>query len=212
MARILIAIPTYDKKVDIEILTGIAQLIGVYPEHQFGIDFVSSSLITEARNYLVKRFLDTDFEWLYFWDSDVVIRDMSFISKLLETASTLKADIVGGAYRFKHRSGLYVVGNLEEGKVRNFTKDDLTQPQLVDVIGTGSMLISRKVLEAIDKPCFYFTEHVGGTSPEDFNFCLDAKKKGFLVAVDPRFSTFHYGTAFWEHSGITKEKELVEPS
>ena len=96
-----IAIPAYERKVDVEILTAVAQLPGVYPHVTFALDFIVSSIITNARNYLVRQFLTSDCEWLYFWDADVVIRDMTFLTKLLETAESLGAKIVGGAYRIK---------------------------------------------------------------------------------------------------------------
>src|SRR5260221_662205 len=83
MAKILIAMPTYDRKVDVEILTAIARLPGHYPEHSFGFDFITGPLITYSRNYLVKRFLETDCDWLYFWDSDVVIKYLSLWNSLM---------------------------------------------------------------------------------------------------------------------------------
>lgn len=199
MAKIFVAIPTYDKKVDIEIMAMFARLPGEYPEHQFGLDYIASSLITDARNYLTRRFLETDFDWLYFWDADLAIRDVSFLGKMLETASSLKADIVGGPYRFKNNEELYVAGNNHKGIIKNFSKKDLKEPMIVDCVGTGSMLISRKAIETIGDPWFSFIELKGKTIPEDFHFCKLARDKGLKVAIDPRFRTAHFGYAFWEH-------------
>lgn len=212
MAKVFLAFPTYDKKVDIEILQTVAQLPAHYPQTSFLIDFISTSLITTARNYLVKRFLKNDCDWLYFWDSDVIIRDLTFLDKLTETADSLKADIVGGAYRIKHDRGLYAFGNYNsEGKLINFTVDNLPNyPLLVDTLATGSMMISRKVLETIPAPWFSFVEKPDETIPEDHNFCNIARAAGFKVAVDPRFDTFHVGHAAWSH--LSKPTEIVDPS
>lgn len=208
--KIFVAIPTYDKKVDIEIMSVFAQLPGRYQQIVFGLDFMQSSLISFARNHLVKRFLETDFDWLYFWDADVVIRDISFIEKLLETAAKMEADVVGGVYRLKssakeHRQ--YAAGNNDtKGNVtnvsgiQNFLVGELKEPQYADVIATGSMLISRNVLETLKDPWFTIVDlPEGKIIPEDYNFCADARKAGFKVAVDPRFDTFHFGTSFWQH-------------
>lgn len=216
MAKIFVAIPTYNKQVDIEIMSMFAQLPGHYQgQHVFGFDYIQSSLISYARNYLVRRFLKSDFEWLYFWDADVVIRDVTFIEKLLETAARLEADVVGGVYRLKssapgHRQ--YAAGNTDtQGNldnvsgIQNFMVGELTQPQLADVIATGSMLIHRSVLESLKDPWFTIVDLSDGkVIPEDYNFCADARKAGFKVAVDPRFDTFHFGTSFWQHHYLEK--------
>lgn len=211
MAKIFVAIPTYDKKVDIEIMSIFAQLPGHYNgKHIFGLDFMQSSLISYARNHLVKQFLASEFEWLYFWDADVVIRDLSFIDKLLETSHTLDAKIVGGVYRLKsshptHKQ--YAAGNRDlkantanVSGIQNFLAGELTEPQLADVIATGSMLIHRSVLERLPDPWFTIVDlSKGQVIPEDYNFCVKAKRYGFNVAVDPRFDTYHFGTSFWQH-------------
>lgn len=216
MSKIFVAIPTYNKQVDIEIMSVFAQLPGHYNgTHIFGLDFMQSSLISYARNYLVKRFLETDFEWLYFWDADVVIRDLSFIEKLLETSEKFDARVVGGLYRLKSSHAThkqYAAGNIDtQGNVanvsgiQNFLAGEVTEPQLADVIATGSMLIHRSVLETLKDPWFTIVDlSEGKVIPEDYNFCSDVRKAGFKVAVDPRFDTFHFGTSYWQHHYLDK--------
>lgn len=187
-----------------------AQLPGYYAgKHVFGFDYMQSSLICYARNYLVSRFLASDFEWLYFWDADVVIRDVTFTDKLLETSQALDALVVGAPYRLKSNGGLYSVGMKGDGGaanltgIRNFEKGELTGPQLVDALATGSMLIHRSVLEAVKDPWFTIVDLPDlKFIPEDFNFCANAQKAGFKVAVDPRIETYHFGTSFWKHSPL----------
>lgn len=209
--KIFVAIPTYDKKVDIEIMSMFAQLPGHYNgQHIFALDFMQSSLISYARNHLARRFLETDFDWLYFWDADVVIRDPSFIEKLLETAARMEADVVGGIYRLKSSGkghAQYAAGNVDTkgnminvSDIQNFLVGEVKEPQRADVIATGSMLISRRVLETLKDPWFTIVDLPHGkVIPEDYNFCAEARKAGFTVAADPRFDTFHFGTSFWQH-------------
>jgi GT2 family glycosyltransferase len=209
MAKIYIAIPTYDKKVDIEIMQMFAQLLGRYPQHDFALDFIQSSLISYARNFLATRFMENDFEWLYFWDADLVIRNPKFIEYLLETAEKLDAKVVGGAYMLKSPYGKYAQGNRDKKSlhgIKNFIKGELKEPMLVDALCTGTMLIHRSVLEKMKEPYFTVTDIDNGNFiPEDYNFCAHAKKLGFKVALDPRFNTYHFGTAFWEHTLETPE-------
>ena len=198
--NIFLAFPTYDHKVDGEIMMMAAQLPPLYPQHQFQIDFIAGSILTGGRNYLVRNFLKSDSEWLLFWDSDVVIRDPSFLRKMLETAQNLKADVVGGPYLIKNDQNLYAFGNYHDGKLINFKVGELRQPMLVDTIVAGMMLINRKVLEKLKAPWFYIVDDKSGrTKTEDFNFCDDARKKGFKVAIDPRFDTYHFGLGCWKH-------------
>lgn len=204
--KIVIGIPTYDKRVDVEIMSTMNRLPFRYLEYDFGLDFITSSIITHARNHLCRRALEAEADWLYFWDSDVVINDLSFLEKLLETSKRLDALVVGGVYRLKRPGAhLYAAGMVENGEVKNFTAADLKEPRLCDVLATGSMLIHRSVLEKMGDPWFSIIDKPGGVLPEDFNFCLRAKEMGFKVAADPRFQTRHYGIAFWEHSPTTNQ-------
>ncbi len=208
--KVFIAIPTYNKQVDVEIMSMFARLPGEYPHITFGFDFIQGSLISYSRNYLVRRFLESDCDWLYFWDADVVIRDPSFLAKLLETSEKFDAKVVGGVYRLKSSHTLhkqYAAGNKDPNGnvanvsgIQNFLVGELHEPQLADVIATGSMLIHRSVLETLKDPWFTIVDlPKGQVIPEDYNFCADVRKAGFKVAVDPRFDTFHFGTSYWQH-------------
>lgn len=197
MKRIFIGLPAYQRQIDVEILFSVLRMQG---EYQYEFDYIGSSIITDARNYLVKRFLDSDNEWLYFWDADIVVKDANLFTKLIETSENLDAAIVGAAYRLKNRLGLVVGGNQnEEGQIKNLESSGLKTPILVDAVGTGTMLIRRDVLTTMQAPWFEFVTTADHVQPEDYNFCLKAKKLGFKVALDPRILTLHYGPHFWEH-------------
>lgn len=204
MKKVFIGFPVLERNLDVEILMSFAELEG-----ELCLDFVSGSIVSEGRNYLVRRFLQTDFEWLFFWDNDIVIRrersgsgewGPDFLSQLIETSEKLDAPIVGAAYRMKNPTGL-VIGGMrgEDGKIHNLPANDLTEPRVVDAVGTGTMLIHRKVLESLADPYFEFVHYPNWVMPEDYDFCLKAKEKGFKTAIDPRIRTVHYGKAPWIH-------------
>jgi len=204
MAKILIAIPTYDKKVDVELLSTIVALPGQYPQHTIGLTFMAGSIIQSARNNFCKVFLQNpELDWLYMWDADVVIKDLTFIDKLLETAEKLDAQIVGGLYRIKAPGGRLSASYYKDSSKTPFNSDnykvgDIIEPQLVDCLATGSMLIKREVLETIPEPWFEFRDFPDAKVwPEDYVFCDKAHAAGFQVAADPRFDTYHYGYAAW---------------
>lgn len=197
MNKIFIGFPTYDRRLDIEILFSIVKLKG---DFQLMFDFHGSSIVQQGRNYLVERFLESDCEWLYFWDTDIVIHDDTFLDKLIETSKKLDAGIVGAAYRMKNPDGYVIGGMLEaDGKVHNLKSKEITEPRIVDAVGTGTMLIRRDVLETMPNPWFTFVDHPGWVMPEDYNFCLKAAEYGFKTAMDPRIITLHYGQAPWAH-------------
>lgn len=195
--RVYVGIPAYHRSIDVEILFGITEILS---ETELELDTAIVSLIHVARNSLVERFLKSDAGWLYFWDADTVIRDSKLFLKLIETSERFDAGIVGAAYRWKDASGRLVAGNLENGKILNFTEKDVTEPRLADAVGTGTMLIRRDVLEAMPAPWFEFVDTPEFTWSEDYNFCLKAKKLGFKTALDTRIATRHYGLQFWGHT------------
>lgn len=193
--RILVGIPTYDRRVDIEIAKGLVNL--ERDGHDFDVCFPVSSHISRNRNYIVHAALDGGHDWLLFWDSDISIQE-GFLTKMLETAYKHSADIVCGCYKMKEEGGKYVLGEKDGDKYRNLT--EITSVQEVDAGGTGIMLIHRRVLEALDEPWFTIIDGKNlFVMPEDFEFCRRAKEKGFKIVADPRFITHHYGVKAYSH-------------
>lgn len=198
---IYIGIPSYDRRLDIDMAFNLARI----RNHDLMFQSISSSLITYSRNYLATQFLKTQCEYLLFLDSDIIIQDPTFIDKLLETSKI--ADIVGGAYMIKGATNEYVAANVVDeihGVLKMYQRKkagELKEPELVDAVGTGIMLIKRKVFETLEDPWFEMIDFSGAqVFPEDFNFCLKAQKAGFKVAIDPCFATMHMGIGFWKHN------------
>ena len=193
--RILIAIPSYDRRLDIEIARGLLHLERAM--YDFDLVMPVSSHISRNRNLAVHECLKGDYDWLLFWDSDIGLEER-FLDKMIETAYKHEAQIVCGSYKMKEENGKYVLGERKGDKYENLT--EISKVREVDAGGTGVMLISRKVLEALEDP--WFTIEDGKSLfvlPEDFRFCQKAKEKGFKIMADPRFTTNHYGSKSYSH-------------
>lgn len=193
--RILVAIPTYDRRVDIDIARGLLRL--EREGHDFDLIMPVSSHISRNRNLAAHELLKGDYDWLLFWDSDIGLEE-GFLKKMLETAYKHDADIVCGCYKMKEENGKYVLGIKNGDRYENLT--EIRQVREVDAGGTGCLLIKRRVLEALSEP--WFTIEDGNNLfvlPEDFRFCKLAKEKGFKIMADPRFKTHHFGVKSYSH-------------
>ena len=143
--------------------------------------------VDSARNQCVKTFLEEYFDYLFFIDDDIT-PPINVLERLLSYDKD-----VCGAICFSTKiddKGMnapfpVAVRKDKDGFYKHYISEGL---DWVDATGASCLLIKRKVLEAIERP-FYFTYHKNGitSAGEDFNFCEQAKQKGFGVWVD--FST-----------------------
>jgi hypothetical protein len=149
--------------------------------------------ITSNRNQIRKRFLETDADFLLMFDDDVI--------PLFNPAEAVfyDKDILGLPTRRRMRQRLewviyakhpvlenrYAAIDLDKVK----TDADLLQ---VDGIGTGAILIKRKVLEVVKHPFEDLFDDEGiRILGQDLNFCQKAIKAGFGVFVAPKMICEH---------------------
>lgn len=192
----MVGVPTYDRRIDIDQAKGLLQLERA--GYELDLVFPVSSHISRNRNYIVSEFLKSTNDWLLFWDSDIGLEE-GFLDKMFDTAYKHDAQIVCGAYKMKKEGSVYVLGEQKPDK----TYHNLTEVfgvREVDAGGTGIMLIHRTVLETLEEPWFTIKDGKNlFVMPEDFLFCEKAKKEGFKIMADARFSTNHYGTQPFHH-------------
>src|SRR5258708_3243016 len=137
MKSIFIAIPAYNRQIDVEILMMITHMQHYYVDrYGFGIFSRNLSLITLARNTLVDEFLEHKQkpDYLYFWDADITIQNIDFLDKMIETSEKLGADIVGGTYRIKDQKDTkkLVAGHFNsKGKWVFAYMGEIKEPQLI---------------------------------------------------------------------------------
>lgn len=150
--------------------------------------------ISSNRNKIVKRFLQTDNDYLMMCDNDVV--------PLFNPAEFVFADkdIIG--FPAKVRQGdrqLNWVAYIRRQDRHEYAPVDFTKVDQeiellsVDVVGTGCILIHRIVLENIKAPFhIHFDEDGILTMGTDFAFCERAKDAGFEIFTTPRRVCEHF--------------------
>ena len=171
------------------------------------ISLSSGPRIAEARNQVVRQFLDnTTAEWLLMIDSDMVFTEDA-IDKLFEAAHPSRCPIVGGLCFAGGRSAkiaptIYVLNeDRKEGDDAFVVMEDYPEDALVEVIATGAafLLMHRSALKRIGDhfgmPYPWFAEGTvtkGGTPfGEDWAFCLRARDRGIPVYVHTGAKTGH---------------------
>lgn len=145
--------------------------------------------IVNGRKAVVSEFLRSDATHLCWVDTDSVLpRDA------LERLLGDEKDVVGGSCLTPIVvNGELVVGMAaytntkgSEGVMLPFAALFATRLLMVDMIGFGTCcLVRRRVVEEVP---LRFVDGVG----EDFQFCLDARKKGFSIFLDTSVWVEHY--------------------
>ena len=151
----------------------------------------------KGRNQLVSWMLEADEEWLLMVDDDHV-----FAPDLLERLLSHDVDIVAALclrrdepyspFCFTESVGPGVYSPVD---LRNHAEDELLR---VRAVGTGAMLIRRRVFKVIPDPWFTITD----TSGEDMRFCDAVYEEGIPVYCDLGARLGHLTTAaIWPASG-----------
>lgn len=164
-----------------------------------GILRVEGGLLSRQRNEIVKHFLDdTRAAWLLMIDSDEQLPVEAF-DKLTQAADVDERPVVGGLYFGTWPGGLIpqpVPHLYRQGDgVAMVPVIDYPPDQLIDVdaVGTGAILIHRRVLEAIREKaddhegrdwCWFRDLPVGGRwLGEDLYFCRRIRALGFPIVA-----------------------------
>jgi len=185
---IMIAVPAMEM-VNAEFAQHLAMSAANMVAHGIKINcaFNIGSVITIARRNLTDIFLKSDFDYIWWVDSD-----MKFpIDAPLRLLQRGKA-IVGANYRrrrfpnpnFTGMKG--TSGNFEEFK----TEDSSPDMELIDVLPHGMVLCHRSVYETIPQPHYLqeFIPELNLEIGEDIYFCQQAQKAGFEIWCDQQLS------------------------
>lgn len=173
---------------------------------------LGNSMIYQARNRLAAKFLETDAKWMLMMDDDMIpcigrpewmrhwvtsarsVLDLPLQRHIIHKLIGDNKTIVGAAY-FERREGAGLVCSDQTLIPRAKQYDDAVVE--VDWLGTGAMLVHRKVFEDISKTYpeidgNYF-HPIDGKTGEDISFCIRAKKSGHSTFIDLSVPTFHVG-------------------
>jgi hypothetical protein len=149
--------------------------------------FNIGSVITIARRNLVDIFMKSDFDYIFWVDSD-----MKFpIDAPIRLLKRNKA-IVGANYRRRRFPNPNFTGMMgSSGQFTEFqTKDDSPPMELIDVLPHGLVMVHRSVYETIPQP-HYLQEYIPELNleiGEDIFFCQQAQKAGYEVWCDQELS------------------------
>ena len=149
--------------------------------------FNIGSVITIARRNLTEIFLKSDFDYIWWIDSD-----MKFpIDAPLRLLKRNK-DIVGVNYRRRRFPNANFTGmSGSPGAYSEFTTtDNSPSMELIDVLPHGCVLVKREVYEKIPQP-HYLQEFIPSLNleiGEDIYFCQLASKAGYQIWCDQELS------------------------
>ena len=152
--------------------------------------FLNRRPAEDARNGSVSNMLNGGYDYLITIDHDIVP-----IQNPLDLVF-LNLDVVGCACPQLNMScpeyPIYLVGmDIAEGGYKEHK--DKKGLQKVDAVGSGCLVMSRKVLEAIKAPFMREWDENGmSKSGLDFFFCRKAKEKGFDVYCNYDYLCDHF--------------------
>ena len=208
---LFIATPCLDGNVNAHYAASLVRTMSALQQREWRspqIDFeIGNSLIADARNKLVSRFLASDCSDLVFIDAD-----LSWSADDLVRLASVDAPFVAGVYQRKSRAKIDFTVKFGPGIAM-----DAQRLIAVERVGTGYMRLRRDCLEkmvaahaslrlrnplAPDDTNFYAlfdTTIVDGQFiGEDFTFCDRWRAIGGQVLIDPAINLTHHGAAAYD--------------
>jgi hypothetical protein len=181
---------------------------------------IGDSKIEHARNRIAHKFLETDAKWLLMIDDDIIpsigrpawfrhwvqgarsISDLPLQRHTLHRLIGAGKTLVGAAYFGRQEGGALMASDPSlAGRAKSY--EDAVVP--VDWVGTGCMLIHRRVFDDIrikfgdtlkinvpDYDYDYFRPFDSARG-EDVSFCVRAKEAGHQPHLDLGLPVFHVG-------------------
>jgi hypothetical protein len=149
--------------------------------------FNIGSVITIARRNLADIFLKSDFDYIWWVDSD-----MKFPVDAPLRLLARNKDIIGVNYRRRRFPNANFTGMM--GKAGTFTEFETTDNspplELIDVLPHGCVLVKRSVYETIPQPHYLqeYVPHLNLEIGEDIYFCQQAQKAGYEIWCDQELS------------------------
>lgn len=207
---IFIALPAYDFKVSLKLAVSLARFAQEAPKHGISVQIGSicgCSVVSRARNLLVKDLLESDCTELLFIDSDINFEPEA-IFRLMAWGSDEKKGIVAAVPRVRDVNKVYIADlEYDENRELTMNRQGLVRAERV---ATAFMWVNRKVFEDLveaNPEWTYWDKRAGknlsavfdfkvtpeGYIGEDFLFCDRAREAGYEVWIDPTISLGHMG-------------------
>lgn len=166
-------------------------------------------MIDCARNGFTEAFLETDSQWMFCMDSDMIFPKETLV-EMFRVAEEKDAKLLTGIYYQRKGNNLPVLwtrgdktvtgGIAGEGTKKSevnkyvgsftFPHPDKKEPFPIHAAGFGCVLVHRSVFEKMDRPWFKF---IPGVCSEDFYFFVNAKELGYTAWAIPTLDLLHMG-------------------
>lgn len=188
--KILIAVPTFDTKIDVDVSKAIYDLIipeGVTTtlEHFTGYD------CARARNKISAKAIDKGYDYVFMVDSDVVLPEDALVKLLSDNKK-----IVFGIYPRKYEDTVECIRIHPTIPWDIFTVEESRFDDTIEVkaCGFGCALIDTSVFSHINYPFFKYEDFGNGDIlSEDFYFCERARAAGFPIYANFSVKCKHKG-------------------
>ena len=187
MYKILVAIP-HIGKLDAGLVTWLMSFDKM--GHKIEMFLSEDRPIPSNRNRIIKKFLETDNDYLMMVDSDITPP-----KNILAILNSNKEIISPMCFVMKDVDKITNAVNKVKREYKVITEFDKGINE-VDAVGTGCIFIKRNIIEKMKKPLFKYKYNKEGilSNGEDFNFCDNAKKEGFKIFYDTRYIVNHRTT------------------
>ena len=145
---LFIATPLYENKVSVQYMHSLIQTMQVCQTHGITVQYslLTGTQIACNRERLVREFMDTQYPYLMFIDSDMTFTAVDILNML-----TSNVDVVSALYRFrmpvKHNIPIHCFRYLNGKPVR--VDEDAPELQECGFVPTGMLLIKRTVFEKL---------------------------------------------------------------
>jgi hypothetical protein len=215
--------------VDPRVLQSAAALVGFASAHGFSVSQVGvtvRTLVHTARNTLAQGFLQTDCEWAFWMDSDMILEPRT-IPVMVNWMKRLGGKLATGIYYQRmgeHKPLIFLKDpKTADGKSIHempdeyshcsiVPKPDLTVPFQIDAAGFGCFLTHRSAFDGMEQP--YFKNHFFKDNKEvseDFYFCIKARRLGHEIHAIPELKCGHIaeGAAIYAEQFIPPAKEKM---
>jgi hypothetical protein len=207
---VFIALPAYDFKVSLKLAISLARFTQIAPQHGISVQIGSicgCSVVSRARNLLVKDLLESECTDLLFIDSDINF-EPGDILRLLAWTSDPKKGIVAGVPRTRSEDRVYIT-DLDYDENGELTMNGMGLVR-ANRVATAFMMVRREVFETLVEQnpewnyydrktdrtlsaVFDFQLTDEGYMGEDFLFCDRARNHGYSVWIDPTIKLGHMG-------------------
>lgn len=175
----------------------------------------TGSILSKSRYEMLKEARKLDVHYLLFIDSD-----QTFPRNTAHMLISRKLDVVGANIAIKKYPSQPTARNRAEPgsnkPVPVYTDETSTGVEEVWRIGTGVLMLSRKVIKALPNNCFEmrYVPHLDDYQGEDWSLMQAIEELGFKIYIDHDLSkqVGHLGTFEFNHSIVGEKVEQVKES